>query len=95
MHLCTSVSEEEGDEEAACSETPSLLSYILRFVGFTEVGRVCRVALREPMHLCRSVSEERERGGRRRGSCVLRNANSAVHLHERGGWGQGRSGGGW
>jgi len=35
-----------------------LLSYILRDVSFAEVGRVCRVALREPMHLCTCVSEE-------------------------------------
>ncbi len=58
MHVCTCVSEEGGDEEAACSETPSLLSYILRCVSFGEVGNVCRVALREPMHLCTCVSEE-------------------------------------
>ena len=58
MHLCTCVSEEGGDGEAACSETPSLLSYTLRDVSFTEVGSVCRVVLREPMHLCTCVSEE-------------------------------------
>jgi hypothetical protein len=34
------------------------MSYILRDVSFTEVGSVCRVALREPMHLCTCVSEE-------------------------------------
>ena len=37
---------------------PFLLSYILRDVSFAEVGSVCRVALREPMHLCTCVSEE-------------------------------------
>ena len=37
---------------------PILLSCILRYVSFTEVGSVCRVALREPMHLYTSVSEE-------------------------------------
>jgi hypothetical protein len=37
---------------------PFLLSYTLRDVSFAEVGRVCRVALREPMHLCTCVSEE-------------------------------------
>jgi hypothetical protein len=58
MYLCTSVSEEGGDGEAACSETPSLLSYTRRDVSFAEVGSVCRVALREPMHLCTCVSEE-------------------------------------
>jgi hypothetical protein len=49
---------EVGSGEAACSETPSLLSYILRYVSFAEVDSVCRVALREPMHLCTCVSEE-------------------------------------
>ena len=58
MHLCTCVSEEGGDGEAARTETPSLLSYTLRCVSFAEVGSVCRVALREPMHLCACVSEE-------------------------------------
>jgi hypothetical protein len=62
MHLCTCVSEEGDDGEAACSETPSLLSYTLRFVSFTEVGRVCRVPLREPIHLCTCVSEEGDDG---------------------------------
>jgi hypothetical protein len=52
MHLCTCVSEEAGDGEAACSETTSLLSYTLRYVSFEEVDNVCRVVLREPMHLC-------------------------------------------
>ena len=42
----------------ARSETPSLLSYILRCVSFTEVGTVCRVVFREPMYLCTSVNEE-------------------------------------
>ncbi len=45
MHLCTCVNEEGGDGEAVCSETPSRLSYTLRFVSFAEVGRVSRVAL--------------------------------------------------
>ena len=58
MHLCTCVSEEGGDGGAACSETPSLLSYTLRYVSFAEVGSFCRVALREPMYLCTCVSEE-------------------------------------
>ena len=64
MHLCTCVSEEGGDGEAACSETPSLLSYKLRYVSFAEVGSVCRVALRKPMHLCTCVSEEGGDGGK-------------------------------
>jgi hypothetical protein len=59
MDLCTCVSEEGDDGEVVCSETPSLLSYTLRYVSFEEVGSVCRVALREPMHLCSTcVSEE-------------------------------------
>jgi hypothetical protein len=36
MHLCTCVSEEGGDGEAARSETPSLLSNTLRCVSFAE-----------------------------------------------------------
>jgi hypothetical protein len=58
MHLCTYVSEEGDDGETACSETPSLLSYTLRWVSFSEAGSVFRVALREPMHLCTCVREE-------------------------------------
>ena len=58
MHLCTCVSEEGGDGEVARSETPSLLSYTLRYVSFEEVGSIYRVALREPIHLCTCVSEE-------------------------------------
>jgi hypothetical protein len=58
MHLCTCVSEEGGDGEAAHSETSSLLSYTLRDVSFAEVGNICQVALRGPMHLCTCVSEE-------------------------------------
>ncbi len=52
------MSEEGGDGEVARSETPSLPSYTLTYVSFTEVGNVCRVVLREPMHLCTSVNEE-------------------------------------
>ena len=51
MHLCTCVSNDGGDGEGADSEASSLLSYTLRYVSFAEVGSVCRVALREPMHL--------------------------------------------
>jgi hypothetical protein len=35
--------------------TSFLLSYILRYVSFTEVDSVCRVVFREPMHLCTCV----------------------------------------
>jgi hypothetical protein len=58
MNLCTCVNEERDDGEALHSETPSLLSYTLRYFSFAEVGSVCRVALREPTHLCTCVSEE-------------------------------------
>ena len=61
MHLCTCVSEEGGEGEALCPETPSLLSYTqltLRYVSFAEIGCMGLVALREPMHLCTCVSEE-------------------------------------
>ena len=61
MCLCTCVSEEGDDGEAARSGTSSLLSYTLRYsryVSFTEVGNVYRVVLREPIHLCTCVSEE-------------------------------------
>jgi hypothetical protein len=57
-NLCTCVNEEGGDGEAAHSETPSLLSYTLRYVSFTEVDSVCRVVLRESMYLCTCVIEE-------------------------------------
>jgi hypothetical protein len=54
------VSEEGGDGEVLCSETPSLLSYTvtLRYVSFAQVVSVFRVAWREPMYLCTCVSEE-------------------------------------
>jgi hypothetical protein len=58
MHLCTYVIEEGGDGEAVFSETPSLMSYILRCVSFVEVDSVCRTALRKPMYQCTCVSEE-------------------------------------
>ena len=35
-----------------------LLSFILRDVSFAEVGSVCWVALREPIHLYTCVNEE-------------------------------------
>ena len=37
---------------------PLLLSCILRDVSFTEVGSVCRVALREPIHLYTYMNED-------------------------------------
>ncbi len=52
------MSEEGGDGESVYSETSSLLSYTLRYVSFTVVVSVCRVALREPMDLCTFVNEE-------------------------------------
>jgi hypothetical protein len=41
---------------------PFLLSYILRDVSFAEVGRVSRVVLWEPIHLCTCVIEEGDDG---------------------------------
>jgi hypothetical protein len=58
--LCTCVSEEGGGGEGVGSEAPSLLSYTLRYVSLAELGNVCQVGLREPMHLCACV---RRRGG--------------------------------
>jgi hypothetical protein len=40
MDLCTSVSEEGGDGEAACSETPSLLSYTRRYPGLLTIAGI-------------------------------------------------------
>ena len=56
--LCACVSEEGGDGEGAASETPSLMSYILRYISLAELGTLCRVGLRDPMHLCTCVSED-------------------------------------
>ncbi len=53
--LCACVSEEGEDGEGAGSETPSLLSYTLRYVSLAELGTLCRVGLRDPMHLCTCV----------------------------------------
>jgi hypothetical protein len=55
MHLYTYVTEEGGDGEVPFPETPSLLSYTLRYISFAVVGSVCRVELREPIHLCTCV----------------------------------------
>ena len=41
--LCACVSEEGGDGKGAGSETPSLLSYILRYISLAELGTLCRV----------------------------------------------------
>jgi hypothetical protein len=56
--LCTCVSEEGGDGEGTDSEVVSLLSYTLRYVSLAELGNVCRVGWREPIHVCDDVSEE-------------------------------------
>ena len=58
--LCAYMDRGEDAEEA-----PSLLSYTLRYVSLAELGTVCRVGLREPMHLCACVGEE---GGDREGA---------------------------
>ncbi len=47
-----------GNGEATRSETPSLMSYTLRYVSFVEVVIIWRVTLREPIHLCTCVIEE-------------------------------------
>jgi hypothetical protein len=57
-HQRICVSEEGEDGEGAVSETPSLLSYTLRYVSLAELGTLSRVGLRDPMHLCTCVSEE-------------------------------------
>jgi hypothetical protein len=74
MHLCTCVIEEGDDGEAVCSETPSLMSYTIRCVSFGEVGRGlpgCVARTDTPVYMC-------DRGGGRRGNCVLRNSISSV-----------------
>jgi hypothetical protein len=62
--LCGNVREEGGDGKGPVSETPSLSSYILRYISLAELDTLCRVGLRDPMHLCTCVSEEY-------GDCVL------------------------
>jgi hypothetical protein len=52
------MSEEGDDGKSARSETPSLMVYTLRYVSFTEVDSVYRVALRKPMYLCTCMREE-------------------------------------
>ena len=44
-HLYTCVNEEGVDGETPLPETPSLLSYTLRYISFEEVVSICRVAL--------------------------------------------------
>jgi hypothetical protein len=45
IHLCTYVCEEGGDREGVDTESPSLLSYTLRYVSLAELGNVCQVGL--------------------------------------------------
>ncbi len=84
--LCACVSEEGGDGEGADSETPSLMSYILRYISLAELGTLCRVGLRDPMHLCTYVSEGHTVPGWVAGS------DAPVYMRERGGWGRGGCG---
>jgi hypothetical protein len=42
MHLCTCVNEEGGDGEGAGTQTPSLLSYTLRYVSLAELATSVR-----------------------------------------------------
>jgi hypothetical protein len=58
----TYVSEEGGDGEVPDSETPSLMSYTLRYVSFGEVDNIYRVPLWLPIHPCTCVSEEGDDG---------------------------------
>ena len=46
IHMYTCVSEEGGDGEAPCPETPSLLSYTLRYVSLADLVRLCPFGLR-------------------------------------------------
>ncbi len=46
------------------SESPSLISYTLRYVSLTELDTLCQFGLRVPIYLCVYVSEE---GGDGRG----------------------------
>ena len=52
------MSEDGCDGEVPGSEASSLLSYTLRYVSLTELDTLCRVGLREPIHLCTYVNEE-------------------------------------
>ena len=56
------MNKEGGNGEDPSPETPSLLSYTLRYISFTEVGSICRVAFREQMNLCTCVNEEGDDG---------------------------------
>jgi hypothetical protein len=75
--MCTSVSEEGGDGEGESSETPSLLSYTLRYVSLTELVHECQFGFREAIHLHTPVCRC-ERGGWGRGGFGLRNDISVV-----------------
>ncbi len=103
-YLETSVSERQAASDRLCSENRCTC------VSFTEVGSVCRVALREPIHLCTCVSEEGGDGEAARSETTsllsytfryvsFTEAGSRtdvpVYMRERGGQGQGGSGGGW
>ncbi len=52
------MSEEGGDGEDVVSGASSLISYTLRYDSLTELVTLCRVGLREPIHLCVFVNEE-------------------------------------
>ena len=65
IHLYTCVRKEGVNGEPPRPETPSLMSYTLRYISFGEVViilTICRVVLREPMNLRTSVSEEGDDG---------------------------------
>jgi hypothetical protein len=48
----------DGEGVGSVSEASSLLSHTLRYVSLAELGNVCQVGSREPMHLFTCVSEE-------------------------------------
>ncbi len=63
------MNEEGGDGEGVGSEASSLISYTIRYVSLAELGNVCQVGLRDPMHLCACVSKE---GGNGEGASTER-----------------------
>jgi hypothetical protein len=74
--LCACVSEEGGDGKGAGSETPSLLSYILRYISLAEHG----VRHTVPGWVARSDAPVYMgvRGRWGRGGCGLRNPPSGM-----------------
>ena len=62
-YLDSSVSRTYTDYgEGVDSKELSLLSYTLRFVSLVDLGRLYQFGLRQPIHLCPYVSEEKGDG---------------------------------